>query len=56
MEYQELPWEIRIHGVLYISFLQNNSNVIFLDTELLDKIQFESVGSTIVKTWKNIGV
>lgn len=56
MEYQELPWEIRIHGVLYIPFLQNNSNDIFLDIELLDKIQLESVGSTIVKTWKNIGV
>lgn len=56
MEYQELRWEIRIHGVLCISFLQNNSNVIFLDIELLDKIQFESVGSTIVRTWKNIGV
>ena len=56
MEYTELRWEIRTHGVLCIPFLQNNSNIIFLDIELLDKIQFESVGSTIVRTWKNIGV
>ena len=56
LEYQELRWGIRIHEVLYIPFLQKYSNIIFLDIELLDKIQFESVGSTIEKTWKNIGV